>query len=208
MCAQLQHLWKFIRLGLLAVVVAFALAPSLATAASPCDTATVFTLCAADFGQGDEIPNVHAFNAAGCVDTTGQGQNEPPLLSWVNGTTGFSPNPTQSYVLTIVDYDAPVSGGFHHWVVYNIPGSATMLDAATLAKATQGMNDFGSEAYGGPCPPQTGQTHHYIFTLYAVTIANIGGEGKTYDQVVQAMGVHHGINVNGATVLIGTFTNP
>lgn len=149
-----------------------------------------------------------AFNASGCTPSGAPGGNIPPTLTWTGGATGFTPNPTRSYALTVVDYDAPVSGGFHHWIVYNIPGSATTLDAATLAQATQGKNDFGFIGYGGPCPPRTGQTHHYIFTLYALTDPSIDGKGKTYDQLVAAMGVQHGSHVNGATVLIGTFTNP
>ncbi len=55
--------------------------------------------------------------------------------------------------------------------------------------------------YGGPCPPATGQIHHYIFTLYALTVAQLPGQALTYDQVIQEISEQ----VAGATVTIGTF---
>lgn len=208
--------WKYLRWIMLALAIvaigALTLAPhlvatghaALATQSDP----PVFTLTSPNFAPNGPIADAQAFNAAGCTPSGAPGGNIPPTLTWTGGTTGFTSDPTRSYALTMVDYDAPVSGGFHHWIVYNIPATATSLDAATLAQATQGLNDFGLKGYGGPCPPRTGQTHHYIFTLYALTVPSIGGAGKTYDQLVAAMGVKHGSHVNGATVLIGTYTNP
>ena len=38
--------------------------------------------------------------------------------------------------------------------------------------ALQGRTDFGSAAYGGPCPPP-GKPHHYIFTLTALKVAKL-----------------------------------
>jgi Raf kinase inhibitor-like YbhB/YbcL family protein len=208
--------WKRLRwitLALATVAIsAFAFAPHLAATGHAALAAQsdppVFTLTSPNFAPNGPIADAQAFNAAGCTPSGAPGGNIPPTLTWTGGATGFTPNPTRSYALTVVDYDAPVSGGFHHWIVYNIPGNATTLDAATLAQATQGLNDFGFHGYGGPCPPRTGQTHHYIFTLYALTDLSIGGAGKTYDQLVAAMGVQHSSHVNGATVLIGTFMNP
>ncbi len=34
--------------------------------------------------------------------------------------------------------------------------------------ARQGLNDFGSVGYGGPCPPSG--THRYYFKIYALDI--------------------------------------
>ncbi len=173
----------------------------------------VFTLTSPTFEANGPLPAFVAFNQPGCVGANGQGQNIPPLLTWKNGQSGFTGYPTLSYALTMADYDAPVGGGFHHWVIYNIPGNATKLDAATIAASTPGMNDFGLLGYGGPCPPQDGQLHHYIFTLYALDVANLGPQGMTYNQLADAINAavdSHGVNfvVNGATVLIGTFKNP
>jgi Raf kinase inhibitor-like YbhB/YbcL family protein len=176
----------------------------------------VFTLTSPDFEANGPLPASTAFNQAGCVGVNGQGQNLPPLLKWKNGQSGFTGFSTLSYALTVADYDAPVGGGFHHWVIYNIPGSATQLDAATIAASTPGTNDFGLPGYGGPCPPAGGQVHHYIFTLYALDVANLGTSGTsgmTYNQLADAINAavdSHGVNfvVNGATILIGTFENP
>jgi len=173
----------------------------------------VFKLTSPNFDANGPMPASAAFNQAGCVGRNGAGQNIPPTLTWVNGQTGFTGFPTLSYALTEVDYDAPVGGGFHHWVIYNIPSTATTLNATTIADSAPGMNDFGLLGYGGPCPPQDGQTHHYIFTLYALDITSLGPQGMTYTQVTNAINAavdSHGINfvVNGSTVLIGTFRNP
>ena len=34
--------------------------------------------------------------------------------------------------------------------------------------AIESRTDFGTDGYGGPCPPQGDKPHHYIFTVYAV----------------------------------------
>jgi len=36
-------------------------------------------------------------------------------------------------------------------------------------------NDYGLVGYGGPCPPPDGQVHHYVFTVYALSVAHIAG---------------------------------
>lgn len=216
--------WVLLALAIMAVV-GVSLAPRLSTighaAAAPVvpippkgPRAGIFTLTSSTFKYDHPIPASSAFNSPGCVGATGAGQNIPPTLSWVNGATGFTGFPTQSYALTIVDYDAPFGGGFHHWVIYNIPGNASTLDATTIAESTEGVNDFGGVGYGGPCPPGDGQTHHYIFTLYALDVANVGGPGMTYQQLANAIQTITDPNTgqpfitNGATILIGTFTNP
>lgn len=100
------------------------------------------------------------------------------------------------------DYDAPVDGGFHHWIVYNIPASARQLVGNNAF--TEGTNSFGFTGYGGPCPPRTGETHHYLFLLYATDLAQIGGPGLTFDDVIKALSGH----VLRATSIIGTFHLP
>ena len=65
----------------------------------------------------------------------------------------------------------------------------------------QGTNSYGFIGYGGPCSPATGQIHHYVFTVYALTIPQVAGQALTYDQLIQAISGH----VAGATVIIGTF---
>lgn len=148
-----------------------------------------FTLTSPDFREDGPLPPSSALNRFGC-----RGKNIAPTLHW----TGV-PSGTVSFALTMTDYDAPVAGGFHHWIVYNIPANVDTLNGTS--SYTQGTNSFGFVGYGGPCPPATGQIHHYIFTLYALTVAQIPDQALTYDQLIQAIGE----NVAGATVTIGTF---
>jgi Raf kinase inhibitor-like YbhB/YbcL family protein len=77
-------------------------------------------------------------------------------------------------VLILDDPDAP-GGIFTHWLVYGIPGDRLELPAA-LPKAKeaaggirQGINDFGTVGYRGPCPPE-GPPHRYVLTLYALDV--------------------------------------
>jgi Raf kinase inhibitor-like YbhB/YbcL family protein len=118
-------------------------------------------------------------------------------LNWKNVPAG-----TKSFVLLMSDYDAPVAGGFHHWIVYNIPADTRELEGNH--PFTEGTTSFGTTGYGGPCPPPTGETHHYLFLLYAIDIAQIGGSGLTFDAVVSAIQGH----VLAATSIIGTFHLP
>jgi len=58
-----------------------------------------------------------------------------------------------------------------HWLLYNIPASATGLPEAVseLPQGTlQGLNDWKRTGYGGPCPP-IGK-HRYFFKLYALDV--------------------------------------
>jgi Raf kinase inhibitor-like YbhB/YbcL family protein len=62
-------------------------------------------------------------------------------------------------------------------VVFNIPASTSSIpqNAGDVKKkklmpkgAIQSRTDFGTDGYGGPCPPERDKPHHYIFTVYAV----------------------------------------
>lgn len=158
-------------------------------AASPQGKTTPFTLTSPDFTPNGPLSRRAEYNHFGCT-----GKNIAPRLNWRGVPAG-----TAGFALVMNDYDAPIAGGFHHWIVYNIPASARSLTGSS--GFTQGTNSFGFAGYGGPCPPATGQVHHYIFTLYALTVHHVSGKALTYDQLI------HAINgkVAGATVTIGTF---
>ena len=71
------------------------------------------------------------------------------------------------------DPDAPMPGGFYHWVVYNIPaGTHALVGDAKLSPAQLGSTSAGKPGYYGPCPPP-GPAHHYTITLYALDLAHI-----------------------------------
>ena len=96
------------------------------------------------------------------------GRNVSPSLDW----TG-APNGARSFALIVHDADAPIPGGFYHWVAYNIPGSTRSLAAgAKLAAGQLGASSLGKTEYYGPCPPP-GPAHHYTITLYALDIPHI-----------------------------------
>ena len=142
------------------------------------------------FDHGGEIPPRHGL----CPDPT----NLTPAIVWSN-----VPPDAESLALICVD----TAVDFVHWVIYNIPPSATGLpegvpSTAELEDGTvQGPNDYGNIGYGGPCPP-AGQTHTYVFTLYALDTALGLPAGADADAVGQAMEGH----VLGQAELAGTYS--
>lgn len=112
------------------------------------------------------------------------GGNVSPALSWSG-----APPATKSFAVTLYDSDA--SGGWWHWIVYDIPASANGFTRGTApAGALMGENDFGASAYGGACPPPGSGPHHYHFTLWALDVADTpfkgGANGKTVEAFFKA----------------------
>lgn len=85
-------------------------------------------------------------------------QVSPPL------SVSHIPAGTKSLALILHDPDAPMKGGFTHWVMWNIDASGTI--AENYKGAEQGMNSANKEGYIGMCPPSG--THHYHFYVYAL----------------------------------------
>ena len=131
-------------------------------------SANAFDLKITGFKDGDKLKIENVFNGFGCT-----GGNVSPEISWTNPPKG-----ALSFVLTVYDPDAPTGSGWWHWVVYNIPATAKGVAVGAgagkgLPEGTlQGRTDFGSAAYGGPCPPP-GKPHRYIFTLTALKVAKL-----------------------------------
>lgn len=79
------------------------------------------------------------------------------------------PAGAKSLALIMHDPDAPVPGGFTHWVVWNIdPGIPFVKEESVPPGATEGTNSGGKIGYMGPCPPKGHGIHHYQFRLYAL----------------------------------------
>ncbi len=113
------------------------------------------------FDHNGEIP----------VRYTCEGQDVSPPLEWSGVPEG-----TKSLVLIVDDPDAPDPAAprmtWVHWVLYNIPPTATGLpegvEPSDLPPGTrQGLNDWKRTGYGGPCPP-IGR-HRYFHKLYALS---------------------------------------
>lgn len=89
---------------------------------------------------------------------TCRGEDVSPPLTIVG-----IPEGTKTLALIVDDPDAPV-GTWVHWVVFNIPPTATIPTGQV--PGDQGYNDFKRLNYGGPCPPSG--IHRYFFKLYAL----------------------------------------
>jgi Raf kinase inhibitor-like YbhB/YbcL family protein len=157
--------------------------PAAPTAAAPTSSARAFAapatpsnpapiaVTSATFTAGGTLPVTTAFNGCG-------GGNTSPQLSWSG-----APAETKSFVVTLFDPDAPTSTGFWHWTVFNIPATITGLPAGAgsmpspVKGAKSGYTDFGFSHYGGPCPPNGDQPHHYMFHVYALDVPAIQGVG-------------------------------
>lgn len=123
--------------------------------------APAMRLQSGDFPLGGVIPSKSMAIDCG-------GQNRSPELTWTD-----APNETKSFALIVHDPDAPIEGGFFHWVVYNLPATTQRLAAnAKLASDQLGQTSRGEAGYYGPCPPP-GATHHYTFTLLALDLPRI-----------------------------------
>lgn len=119
-----------------------------------------------DVKTGRPMTKAQEFNGFGC-----SGENLSPALEWKNVPAG-----TRSFAVTVYDPDAPTGSGWWHWVVYNIPATATglpggaVVNAPLPAGAKQGRNDYGERNFGGACPPAGDRPHHYIFTVHALKV--------------------------------------
>jgi len=128
-------------------------------------------LTSPDITEGATLKTEQVFAGFGCT-----GGNISPELHWSGAPAG-----TKSFALTAYDPDAPTGSGWWHWVVYDLPATATGLPKGvgtaqwTLpGGGNQSRTDFGVTGYGGPCPPAGDKPHHYLFTLYALDVPTLG----------------------------------
>ena len=158
----------------------------------------VMALSTTAFTDGGAIPARHAQT----------GDERSPALTW----TG-APDSVASFALIVHDLDAATAGGADdtlHWLVWNIPASATSLpegvpQGAQLPDGTRQISASGPY-YRGPGAPSSGPAHHYVFELYALDamldVAPVGASpAATRAAVMAAMAGH----VRGKGVLAGLF---
>jgi Raf kinase inhibitor-like YbhB/YbcL family protein len=151
------------------------------------------TITSSAFQSRGDIPIVY----------TCQGKDLSPPLSWKG-----APVNTKSLVLIVDDPDAPDPQApqmiWVHWVLYNIPPSASGLpegvaDEKLPPQTLSGKNDWKKTGYKGPCPP-TGR-HRYFHKLYALDVVLPNLNMPTKAQLEQAMKGH----VIGQGEIIGTY---
>jgi Raf kinase inhibitor-like YbhB/YbcL family protein len=121
-----------------------------------------------------------------------EGENISPALT----VTGI-PSGTKSLSLVLHDPDAPMNGGFTHWVVWNIDPDGNFSD--NIAKAQQGLNDSKKQGYTGMCPPS--DTHRYYFRVYALDNKLNLGKGTNRISLEKAMNGH----ILGQGELVGLY---
>src|SRR5512143_3180484 len=137
--------------------IAFALTGGIAQAA---ERNTTMELTSSAFAPNADIPSLY----------TCEGRDQSPPLAWSGVPAG-----TKSLALIVDDPDAPDPAApkmtWVHWVLYNLPPTATGLGEAVKPDALpagtrEGRNDWKRTSWGGPCPP-IGR-HRYFFKLYAL----------------------------------------
>ncbi|MGA2713794.1 MAG: YbhB/YbcL family Raf kinase inhibitor-like protein [Bryobacteraceae bacterium] len=177
-----------------------------------------------------------ALAATGVAQQGGRGPQVPPLLLTVNGFSdgaevplkyscsakpaGVSPAMewkqvppgTQSFLVLVHDPEPHPGKGLTdvtHWLIWNIPGTATGLPEGVAAGATlpdgahqmkRGNGPNAVAGYGGPCAPP-GPDHHYTWELWALdTMLDVPADATRADVMKAADG-----HILGAAEWIGMF---
>jgi len=124
------------------------------------------TMTVAGFADGGQIPV--KFSQAAPAAAPGEGTS--PAISWENAPAG-----TQSFLLHMHDMDVvrnKTTDDQAHWVVWNIPATATGLPEGVPKGAQLKDGSFQISAtgqvYRGPGAAATGPLHHYVFELFAL----------------------------------------
>lgn len=128
-----------------------------------------------EFAEFDGIPDHH----------TGEGADVSPHLRW----SGL-PEGTRELAVICHDPDAPVPGGWTHWVVYGIPIHVDSIARDGGEDFTHGINDFGNSRYNGPMPPPGHGKHHYYFWVYALDTELNAEPGLTRNELLARMSDH------------------
>jgi len=160
---------------------AAALTASTATAQTP----TTFIVESRTMTTGEMMPR----------DYSPDGRNVSPPLSWRGLPAG-----TRQLAVICQDHGAGNPPPWVHWILYNIPASASGLPEgipfdpadpmpAGLEGATQGANGWGLPMYRGPAPPGT-SLHHYHFAVFALDAALDLPPGLTRAELLDAIDGH------------------
>src|SRR5262249_6085956 len=108
----------------------------------------------------------------------------------------------KSFVLIMHDPDAPLAGGFTHWVLFDIPAPTMSLpeDFQPGSVGTSGNSGCGRAGDGGPWPPSGSQ--HYHLVISALGVPSLRRQaGATKADVEKAMQGH----VIGTAETVGVY---
>jgi len=161
------------------------------------------------WADGTEVPLKYSCQASGTADLTGK-TSVSPAMQWKQ-----VPPATQSFLVLVHDPEPHPGRGVvdnTHWLIFNIPGTATGLPAGVPEGGTlpdgshqvkRGNGPNGLANYIGPCAPP-GPNHHYTYELWALDTKLDLGEDATRADVMKAAEGH----VLGAALWIGMFHRP
>lgn len=119
------------------------------------------------------------------------------------------PAGAKTLALILHDPDAPMAGGFTHWVKFNMPVNGQVasykVESIKLKEGEEpagvsGKGNGSELSYHAPCPPSG--THRYIFTIYALDAELTLKEGATKTELESAMQGH----ILGKGELIGLYS--
>jgi Raf kinase inhibitor-like YbhB/YbcL family protein len=158
------------------------------------------TLTTTAFPDGGQIPAKY----------TQAGEQVSPALTWTNTPAG-----TVTFALHMHDIDVArnkTTDDQAHWVVWNIPGTATGLPEGvpkgeTLADGSHQISASGP-VYRGPGAPATGPLHHYVFEIFALdTKLDVTATADAFETRTAVMKALQG-HVLGKATYMGLFRRP
>lgn len=195
--------------SLLLPVAALAMVASQATAQTPQGQARppAMALTATAWPDGGDIPLKYT---QATPDVADYPLGVSPELTWTNTPAG-----TASFVLLFHDPDVArdrTTEDQLHWLLWNIPGSATRLPenlpaGDPLPDGTRQTSVSGT-LYRGPGAGAAGPRHHYTFELFALDtrldVQPAATPAETRAAVMRAMNGH----ILGKAVYVGLFRRP
>jgi Raf kinase inhibitor-like YbhB/YbcL family protein len=167
------------------------------------------TMTVAGFSDGGQIPVKFSQAAPGVAP----GEGLSPAITWTNVPAG-----TQSFVLNMHDMEVArnkTTDDQAHWVVWNIPATATGLPegvpkGARLADGSFQISATG-QMYRGPGAPANGPPHHYMFEVYALDtkldVQPAAGDNAAFETRANVMKAMQG-HILGKAVYGGLFRRP
>lgn len=141
---------------------------------------------------------------------TQAGEQTSPALVWTN-----TPPNTQSFVLHMHDLEVArnkTTDDQVHWVVWNIPATATGLPEGVPSGAdrSDGSHQISASGpvYRGPGAGANGPMHHYTFEIYALdTKLDVPASTDAFETRANVMKAMQG-HILGKAVYMGLFKRP
>jgi len=181
-------------------VVAVAQTPAAQGGGQAAPAPVLMTMSTTAFADGAEIPAKY----------TQAGNQTSPAITWTNVPAG-----TVTFLLHLHDMEVSRNHTMDdqlHWIVWNIPGTATGLPegvpmGAQLQNGAYQLSASGA-VYRGPGAPAAGPRHHYTFELFALDTKIDVQPGtdafETRAQILKAIQGH----ILGKAVYMGLFHRP